>query len=274
MILSTSFRPSFFKTTSLNHPIELEDVKEEIHENNKVEVTWCPELDQLLRKWKVQVRARQNQHKKLSTRYAIIHYAIGLPFTILQAMVATGNFFQAFNTDSSTGCNNSSQWVLLTMGILGAISTILSALFMFMNNQAKSEEHSTASSNYEKLHRYIESVLSMPVNIRGDPIEIIKDIRSVYDEVATNSPMLSEDPIPGGILYSPLVAKPPVPDDFTLKNEVERQHVIHMPTRTHIETSNEEDLDNLERLTTHPQIEGDVFLPFDIEHAIYDHNKI
>jgi hypothetical protein len=263
----SSIRPSFFKNpNSFRHRISLTPIDDEddvIQEPENQKVVWSPELDQLLRRWKEQVRARQMRHSALSKRYAIVHYAIGLPFTILQAMVATGNFFQAFNTDSNTGCNNSSQWVLLTMGILGAISTVLSALFMFMNNQAQSEEHSTASSNYEKLHRYIESVLSMPVNIRGDPIEIIKDIRSVYDDVATNSPLLTNDPIPGGMLYNPIVASPPSPENFDVNHTI-----IEVE---HREDTEQTDFANLEKLAS---MHNDVILPFDIDAEIHKQNTI
>lgn len=262
----TSLRPSFFKNpSSFRHRISMTpiDTVDDVPHQDETDVEmirWSVDLDQLLRRWKVQVRSRQMRHRQLSNRYAIIHYAIGLPFTVLQAIVATGNFFQAFNVNNNTGCNDSAQWILLVMGILGAISTVLSAVFMFTNNQSRSEEHSTASSNYEKLHRYIDSVLSMPVGIRGDPIDVIKDIRGVFDDVAMNSPVLAEDPIPGGTLYNPLVAKPPLPPEEIPTSQVPR------------EETDAQALENLHHLTfTNIECEGDdLTVPFDIDEAIHN----
>lgn len=270
-----SLRPSFFKNPdSFRHRVSLTPIDDRPPKNDECNdddndefevVRWTSDLDRLLRRWKEQVRARQMRHRQLSNRYSILHYAIGLPFTIIQAIVATGNFFQAFNLNDSSMCSNSAQWLLLVMGIFGAISTILSAVFMFMNFQSRSEDHSTASSNYEKLYRYIDSVLSMPIHLRGDPIEVIKDIRSVYDDVATNSPVLSNDPIPGGMLYKPVVEKPPLPEGVG---------VTQPRSQLSREETDRQDLENLQRLTfsTIPVgCEGDDFaIPFDIEDAIHN----
>lgn len=296
-MISTSLRPSFFKTALADNSQDNIDAQNEPEqEYNK----WSADVDRLLRRWKMQVLARQIRHRTLARRHSFLHYAIGLTFNIIQAMVATGNFFQAFNTNSSTGCNNSSQWVLLTMGIMGAVSTVVSAVFMFTNNQARSEEHSTASANYEKLHRNIESVLSIPVNMRGDPIDIIREIRIVYDDVSASSPPLAEDPIPGGMLYTPLVAKPPTPGDVNrldrLNTDLDResdrdfdrengdvelsmrddvpspQGVINLHS-THASPHDDEDLRNLSRLVIEQEhSDEEVVLPFDIDDAIHRHN--
>lgn len=150
---------------------------------------WTPELDKLLRKWKKQIGKKEQGHTELSRKYGQRHYIFGLPSTLLSGIVSAGSFSTFENCDSNKDCATT-EYVRLTFGILALVATTLTILQTFMNFQERSSDHKKAADNYAELYRDIDSLLILPVAVRGDPVSTLQGLRSRYDDIARRAPTL------------------------------------------------------------------------------------
>lgn len=228
------------------------------HETDDI-VVWSVSIERLLRKWKEQVLLRKVRYAILARRYEMLNYIIGIPSALCATASSTGIFYTFQTMESGEECNDPA-WVLLVTGILGIVGVVLVTLSTFMNFQKSAEMYKTAGSAYERLYRHIDSVLMIPVSLRGEPIGIIKDIREAFDDISAQSPLLSGDEITCG-LYTPLVAKPPAPsvqfsgdsdiNDECMKTDVLQSMTLSPESCTTDITShsrNENELENLNKL--------------------------
>lgn len=157
---------------------------------------WTPEIDKLLRKWKRQVDHRRRGHSNSSSYYSKLHLLFGLPATCLTVFISTGVLATFQNDCSSTNITTTlgaaSEWIRLALALIGLLSAILMGIMTFMNFQESSQEHKIAADSYESLYSNIDSVLSIPKTLRGDPVESLKNIRETYDKIMRESPLLPE----------------------------------------------------------------------------------
>lgn len=157
---------------------------------------WTPEIDKLLRKWKRQVDHRRRGHSSSSSYYSKLHLLFGLPATCLTVFISTGVLATFQNdctcTNTSTVLGAASEWIRLALALIGLLSAILMGVMTFMNFQESSQEHKVAADSYESLYSNIDSILSIPKTLRGDPVESLKNIRETYDKIMKESPLLPE----------------------------------------------------------------------------------
>ena len=172
---------------------------------------WTPELDKLLRKWKRQIDTRRKAHYEIARVLQRRHYMIGIPATIMTTITTTGIFatFQspaslssnAPTTNVTTNVTTSApasqigyeQWVRLGIGILAVAGLTLTGILTFMNYQADAETHKTAADSYDSLYGTIESLLVIPGIVRGDPVTVLQNIRTQYDEIVKKCPNLPKE---------------------------------------------------------------------------------
>lgn len=153
---------------------------------------WAPELNKLLRKWKKQIEMKRKGHYNIARKLANRHYILGVPATILTTITSTGilsTFRNCSEGDNDMVCEMD-QYIRLTIGIVGLIDIALTGVMTFMNYQEAANSHKDAADNYESLYGSIESLLIIPSNVRGDPVEVLKEIRSKYDDLVRKSPNL------------------------------------------------------------------------------------
>lgn len=181
-------------------------------ELNIGEYNWSPSIDKILRRWQDDIRRRKGVCISKIKFYRVLHYLIGLPACICIAIVSTG-IFSTFQSINNNDCASSS-WVLLAMGIIGIIGTILFSIQTFTNFQGLAESFKATSSGYEGISREIDSILAIPVNMRGNAIEVINHIRSRYDDLVVSSPdvIIVDEPISHTITARP----PPPPDEIDI----------------------------------------------------------
>ena len=185
---------------------------------------WSPQLDRLLRKWKRQISKRQEGHADQGRKFSRRHYIVGLPATLLGAVVATGvlsTFRNCSDCDDlkTTRCR-ADQWIRLGIGLLSVISVCLFAIQTFFNYQELSEKHKNAAGEYENLHREIETLLQIPGVIRGDPIATLHNLRDRYTTLARNSPSLPKKySVDLTYTYSG-GPKPPTPEQINVDTEM------------------------------------------------------
>lgn len=202
---SLSRRVSFFK---------YDDDTVDLEERGDV---WSPAIDKILRRWQDDIRRRKGICISKVKFYRILHYLIGLPACVCIAMVSTG-IFSTFQSINSNQCSASS-WVLLAMGIIGIIGTILFSIQTFTNFQGLAESFKSSASGYEGLSREIDSILTIPVGMRGNAIEVINHIRGRYDDLVVSSPEIVFEE--GHITHTITAKPPPPPEDVEV--------VIHSP---------------------------------------------
>lgn len=159
---------------------------------------WTPELDKLLRKWKGQISIRKQGHMKLALQHTRKHYWIGVPTTMLGTLMTAG-ILTTFRNCNDCELNQPSQRcatdevIRLVIGGLGVISTALATAQTFMNYQVRGEQHKGAADSYESLYRVIDTLLLVPIAVRGDPIGTLQTIRSQYDDIGKSNPPLPEE---------------------------------------------------------------------------------
>ena len=153
---------------------------------------WTPEVDKLLRNWKRRIMLRRNGHNNIARKWSKRHYTIGVPATIITAITSTGVLSTFRNCDENTddGTCDLNQYLRLSIGIIGLVDVALTAVMTFMNYQEAAADHKDAADNYDSLYGTIESLLTMPISIRGDPVSTLQTIRKEYDDNVRKSPNL------------------------------------------------------------------------------------
>lgn len=76
---------------------------------------------------------------------------------------------------------------------LGFLTGVVVASIKVAKFQEKSNDHKLASVKYSSLINGINFQLALPISERDNPIEFFKWVESKYDELSTNSPLLSEN---------------------------------------------------------------------------------
>lgn len=182
---------------------------------------WTPDLDRLLRRWKDQISKRQIGHTHQARKFSRRHYILGIPTTLIGAIVCTG-ILATFRKCSSCADLNSTrceidQWIRLIAGIIGLVSAALAALMTFMNYQDIAGDHKDASTGFENLHRVIETLLQVPGSVRGDPVATLHNLRDQYTTLVRNSPQLPKKyDVNLSYRFDTHGPKPPEPDQVSI----------------------------------------------------------
>ena len=146
---------------------------------------WSTELEKLIKKWKIQIEKRRKLHSEIAHKYSKRHYMYGIPASICFSFVASGQI-AVFSTDVN-------QWVQFIMTVVSIFGTVLVSIQTFWNFSETSQNHSSASDSYDSLYRTIDTILKLPRNMRDNPTIVLKDIRSLYDDIIKSSPRLDEE---------------------------------------------------------------------------------
>jgi hypothetical protein len=153
---------------------------------------WTPDLEKLLRKWRVQIAKKQEGHMHAHRSNNKKYYILGVPTTILAAVIASGILATFQNCDPASNSCVIDQWLRLTIAILGVINVILTAFHIFMGYQAKAEQHKNAADSFDELTRSIDSTIQLPPSMRGDAIGTLQTLRIQYTDVVKTAPGISQ----------------------------------------------------------------------------------
>jgi hypothetical protein len=155
---------------------------------------WTPELDKLLRKWKLQIGKRERGHLELTRKFTRRHYTLGGPAIVLSTIVSVGIFSTFRNCNECDDQKNSNcdadQWIRLASGIVGLFSMGLTAFLIFMNYADIAADHKSAADEFGSMFRSLDTMLIVPPPVRGDPQSTLQNIRNQYDDLIRRSPAL------------------------------------------------------------------------------------
>ena len=154
---------------------------------------WTPEIEKLLRRWQKQISLRRSGHKSKEKKYNIMYYTLGIPSAILATTVSTGilSSFQGCDSKSKTCIVN--ERIRIATGVLSVCSVITSVLMTFIDAGSLREKHKNSCDMYDELLRKIDIILRLPINARGDPINVLQDFRSKFDDIVRNSPPIPSE---------------------------------------------------------------------------------
>lgn len=190
------------RTANIIKDIADELTPDEIHQARLIvarQKFWTKDIEKLLRRWRRQINDLQGEHKLAEKKYNKRYYIIGVPATVLAAIVASGilSTFKNCN-ECSAGCIPAAsgscandEWIRLVMGIIGLISILFTCVSVFMNYGQASSDNKNSASDFGSLAREIDAVLDSPVSARGDPISFLHGIRARFDDMLKNSPIVS-----------------------------------------------------------------------------------
>ncbi len=215
-------------------------------------IRWSPQIDRLLRKWRLQIHIRRDRCAVTARRYRAIFYAICLVSTILTGVISASNI-TIFGISNQESCITVTWWNLF-MGIIGIIATVATALLSTFDLSRLSESYRLAASKYSGLARDIDSILSIPVEMRKDPLEVLQHVRSRYDDAVETSPDIVQD-IEDELGQNIKAVPPPAPS------------VIETPDRV-VDIN---DLSNLNKILTVREEDSD---DFDLDEEMYTDVRI
>lgn len=148
---------------------------------------WTPQLNKLLRSWKKKTSIRERGHNEMNRKYSRRHYMFGLPVIILSA-ISTSGIFGTFK--ECRGNCETEETIRLVIGFINLTHMILSAIHTFTSSNDTAEEHKTAVGEYNSFYQKLESLLTLPTSIRGDPVYVLSDLRKEYNDIIKRSPSL------------------------------------------------------------------------------------
>ncbi len=142
-----------------------------------------PEINKLLRTWKIQIEKNEKLHRKKALVLRKYYYALGIPATILSGLFTTSSLA------TLPQCYSSSLFAIcVSESIIGAVATALIGLQTFLQPTERSSDNKGASDRYQTLLRTIDMILI--TKNKGDPSNILNNIRKTFDDIITTSPVL------------------------------------------------------------------------------------
>jgi len=125
-------------------------------------------------------------------RYKGIYFGLGIPATILGAIISAAVFGTFKNCDCTTTCYTD-EWVRIFSGIVALLSAVLTAVISFIDAGGMREKHKGAADSYDQLAHQIDSILRTPTILRGDPTTVVQEIRTSFDNVVKDSPYIPSE---------------------------------------------------------------------------------
>lgn len=134
---------------------------------------------QTLASWRNGIRIAQIAHLRAAAHYQRLHRLLGVPVTVLTAVVSTSIF-------ASMG-EAKNERILIAAGIISALTAILSGVQTFLNYTELAMKHQAAGAKYGKLRRRVDEI--MELGYTEDKREaIFNEVRKAWNKIENESP--------------------------------------------------------------------------------------
>lgn len=137
-----------------------------------------------LEAWQSLLAALQKGSFITAALYERRNRSLGLPVTILSAIVSTAIF-------ASIAQGSTNQWAQIAVGLISVITAVLSALQTYLNYGELAQKHKVAGVKYGALRREIEEVLASDLETQLTSVDL-KSIRTRWDEIDQEVPPLPQ----------------------------------------------------------------------------------
>ncbi len=150
---------------------------------------WTREQSELLSSWRSYAAAAQHAHYQLAARLRRANLWLGIPAVIASAVVGTSLF--ATLTDEKGG--QIPPEVRFAIGSLSVVAAVLAATQTFLGFAKRSEQHVQAADWYAAIRRKIDQLAAFPPDDRGDPKQVLDELRSDMNKASQTYPEIGED---------------------------------------------------------------------------------
>jgi SMODS and SLOG-associating 2TM effector domain family 4 len=138
----------------------------------------------LLEQWLKRARENQLQHWESARHYENLNYRLGIPVVILSTTVGTTVF--------ATLQKQVRLSIQIAVGAISMLTAILAGLQTFLRFSERAEKHRSVAASYSAIRRRIETLLKLPVELKGDTATTVAEVEKQLDELAKASPNVPE----------------------------------------------------------------------------------
>lgn len=135
----------------------------------------------LITDWFRRARESQEVHYESEKFFKRIHYTLGIPATLLSAIVGT-SVFAVLESEADGNFK-----ILLSILSLSAASLV--GLNTFLDNAMKAERHRLAGAEYGAIRRKLEIIKTSHQAYANAFNDEMNDLQDKFDELAKNSPV-------------------------------------------------------------------------------------
>lgn len=159
----------------------------------------------LLKQWREYCKMHSEMHDASRGHFKALNHGLMIPTIVLSSVTGIGTIGVGTNDKN---CEQTTNWVLISLGALGLISTCLLSVHRLLGCADLQREHDLYSDLYESLSHEID--MQLVLNDSGDSRmfvntrEFIKYCKSKMDVLIDKAP-----PIPKKIMKANDVPEPP-----------------------------------------------------------------
>jgi hypothetical protein len=135
------------------------------------------------KQWGKGIRIAQIAHLRAAAYYQRMHQLLGIPVTVLTAVVGTSIFASMGESEKNA--------LLIAAGIISALAAILSGVQTFLNFSELAVKHQLAGTKYGKLRRRVDEI--MAVGYTADGFEaLLHEVREEWNRIEEESPTVAQ----------------------------------------------------------------------------------
>lgn len=138
------------------------------------------DIEALLQGWQKRARESQFSHYEAAKYFGALNYGLGIPVVVLTSSVGTTVF--------ATLQKQVDMRTQIAVGGVSVLAAILASLQTFLRFGDRAGKHRSIGAQYGAVRRRIESLLVLPPSDRGEPKQILEDLRGSLDSLAEASP--------------------------------------------------------------------------------------
>lgn len=141
------------------------------------------DAEALLRTWLRRTRAGQHSHHEAGKAFRRADYWLKIPILVITTALGTAAF--------ATVTANVSAGAKLCFGVFSILAAVLASLQVHLRYAERAERHRNLGARYGAIRRRIEALLVVPADARGDPSEVLDQIRGKLDAIADEGEAVS-----------------------------------------------------------------------------------
>ena len=151
-----------------------------VHEQD-VGFEWNDQHEELLRKWKDRSENYSQLHDWAGKRFSKFHTWLGLPTKLLLSLIATIEFSQLSNVDSSG-------WSFYFNGFVAILSLGFETAQDYLGWSSRATKHFSAAAIYDKLALNIEMELCHPRTKRTNVRAFMRHAKTILQDLKETAP--------------------------------------------------------------------------------------